>query len=139
MSKIEKNISIESCKLMIEDLSSYTTAFNSIEVHDKIAFANPGPDSSESLMAKMADFIVSINTVELSVVYSVRENGIRVSVRSACNDLDAGRIANVALEEFGSGGGHQFMAGGFALFSDNDLSKDQLIAKIKDGFIKNLI
>ena len=49
----------------------------------------------------------------MSVVYSLREDGIKFSVRSELEEIDAGKVIACALKGVGNGGGHKGMAGGF--------------------------
>jgi len=53
-----------------------------------------------------------LDTTDNTVVYSVKDDGIKISVRSV-GTINAGKVANQALEGIGSGGGHENMAGGF--------------------------
>ena len=47
-------------------------------------------------------------------IYAKRHGGYKFSIRSEHNDVHAGNLANIALKEWGNGGGHASMAGGFA-------------------------
>lgn len=47
------------------------------------------------------------------MIYAIRSDGIKFSVRSALNHVDAGRVVAKALADYGNGGGHPAMAGGF--------------------------
>ena len=60
------------------------------------------------------NFILNLDVVTFAVVYSRKENGFKFSVRSELDELNAGTIAEEALQTVGSGGGHRSMAGGFA-------------------------
>ena len=51
--------------------------------------------------------------VDLAIVYAVRKDGVKFSVRSEIRAIDAGSLVHSVLEEYGNGGGHQAMAGGF--------------------------
>ena len=64
------------------------------------------------MVAIVADFILSLIEVEVSVVYCERPDGLKFSVRSERRDVDAGALAAQALEGIGDGGGHAYMAGG---------------------------
>ena len=109
--------SLEHCSLKYDDLKAYATAINSIKIFDKVSFANTGYDCPEALIATISDFMIDIAEVEFSVVYSIRDDGIKLSVRSL-GTLDAGVITNEALNGIGGGGGHAEMAGGFVPFGD---------------------
>ena len=62
----------------------------------------------------ISDFILALDIIEFSVIYAVRGEGYKFSVRSEIPELHAGKIVNEALASVGSGGGHARMAGGYA-------------------------
>ncbi len=49
----------------------------------------------------------------MCVVYAMRNNGVKVSLRSELKNVKAGTAIAEALDGMGSGGGHASMAGGF--------------------------
>lgn len=61
----------------------------------------------------VTDFILALIEVEVAIVFSYREDGIKISVRSEDPHIHAGNLIHGALAEVGSGGGHATMAGGF--------------------------
>lgn len=108
------------------DLSAYGAAIENIEVFDDIGFSYIPFECPNSLVAIISDFILSLDVVDVSVVYSVNASGIKFSVRSEKKGVDAGKYVRKALEGYGSGGGHAAMAGGFI---DNEV-----ISKIGEGY-----
>ncbi|MBP7175397.1 MAG: DHH family phosphoesterase [Thermoclostridium sp.] len=100
-------------KLQYCELTAYSNAINNIRLYDNVAFAYLGVDCPDSLIGTISDFIMSLKEVELSIVYSKRESGVKFSVRNETPGYDAGRIIMKALDGLGSGGGHKTMAGGF--------------------------
>lgn len=127
--------SLEHCSIKFDDLKAYGNAINSIKVYNNISFANTGVNCPEALIASICDFMLDLVEVEFSVVYSIKQEGIKLSIRSS-GDLDAGRITNVALNGIGGGGGHHSMAGGFVPVTDNKIDIDLLISEIQDRFIE---
>lgn len=126
---------LESNAVMLEDLKAYGSAIESISVEDGISFANTGKDCPEALIAAIADFMVELQDVYFSVVYSVRREGIKISVRSENHGgCHAGEIVIEALEGMGTAGGHQSMAGGYVSFRSNKEPVDVLINRIKENF-----
>lgn len=126
---------LESNAIQLEDLKAYASAIESIAVEDGISFANTGEDCPEALIAEVADFMAELQNVYFSVVYSIRKESIKFSVRSmrhiGCN---AGEIIIEALEGLGTGGGHVTMAGGYVSLRDKDEPADVLVAKIIENF-----
>lgn len=126
---------LENSSLCFEDLVAYSSAISSIEVYDNVSFADTGADCPEALIANVSDFMLALVEVAFSVVYSRREEGIKLSVRSQNEVLDAGKIVAEALEGVGNGGGHASMAGGFVPFQGSDGEAVILLDEIKERFI----
>lgn len=126
---------LENSSLYFEDLIAYSKAISSIEVFEDISFADTGENCPEALIASISDFMLALVEVSFSVVYSRKEEGIKLSVRSDGTSLDAGKIASAALRGIGSGGGHATMAGGFVPFDGNDREEDLLIQEIRERFL----
>ncbi len=99
--------------LELSDLKAYGAAIDNIHIKDSVGFACIPLDCPDALIAIISDFILSLNVVDISVVYAVRKDGVKFSVRSERKWVDAGELVQKALEEYGNGGGHQAMAGGF--------------------------
>ena len=131
--------SLETSTLQFEDLNAYANAIKSIKVYDNISFANTGNHCPEPLIASISDFMLLIAGVNLCVVYSIKVDGIKISVRSDVGSFDAGQLTNDALAGIGSGGGHPFMAGGFVPFTENHEKVDKLIEHIENNFIDTVI
>lgn len=115
MSDIDMIRLFESHSLILTDLDAYREALKDLKIYGKnVGIANVGADCSEAMMGTLSDFIMSLDIVEFSVVYSYRAGGLKLSVRSERGDLDAGVIVRKALAGYpGGGGGHAGMAGGF--------------------------
>lgn len=122
------------------DLKAYGAAINNISLHKNIGFATIPFDCPDGLIAIISDFILALDLVEFSVVYSTRSNGYKFSVRSELEKLDSGKIVRAALARIGesSGGGHAFMAGGFlSLDAVNSISGD-VRKTIEEAFINEI-
>lgn len=127
--------SLEHCSISLIDLKAYGNAINSIKVYNNLSFANTGCDCPEGLIASISDFMLDLIEVDFSVVYSLKKDGIKLSVRSS-GLLDAGKITNEALKGLGSGGGHASMAGGFVPIDGGSDDADRKIAEIEDRFLE---
>ena len=135
---LQKLTSLESSNLQLADLKEYMTAINNIKVIGPVSFANTGDDCHEALIAMISDFTLSISEIQFSIVYSIKEDGIKISTRSKSEKYDAGKITKAALEGLGSGGGHPFMAGGFVPLKHGKNLSRSIIHKIEKGFLKNI-
>lgn len=125
--------SLEMSVIQFEDLHAYVNAINSIKVYDNMSFANTGEDCPEALIASISDFMLALDEVNLTVVYSEKRGGIKLSIRSE-KQYDAGLITKNALVGMGNGGGHEQMAGGFVP-KKKSVSTDQMISNLEDRFV----
>lgn len=128
--------SLEHCSLKFEDLKAYANAINSIKIYDNISFANTGYNCPEALIASISDFMLDLVEIDFSVVYSIRDDGIKLSVRSI-GEINAGIVTNDALSDIGGGGGHAEMAGGFVSFSSGTSRRkiSLMIEHIEERFL----
>lgn len=131
--------SLEHCSLKFDDLKSYAIAINSIKVYDNVSFANTGYNCPEALIASISDFMLDLVEVDFSVVYSIKDDGIKLSVRSL-GKIDAGIVTNRALADIGGGGGHAAMAGGFVPFKEktDNYNIELLIGNIQERFLNEI-
>ena len=103
---------LNGAQLTKADLYLYSDAFRSVEVYDGIGFMRlDAPD--DSLLASAGDIVLSLDTVDVVIAYSVRPGGVKLSVRSETGSVKANALVRFILEGRGFGGGHDHMAGGF--------------------------
>lgn len=126
---------LEHCSISIDDLKAYANAINSIKVCYNVSFANTGSNCPEALIASISDFMLDLIEVDFSVVYSLKKEGIKISVRSM-GKYNAGRITNKALSGIGCGGGHEVMAGGFVPLKEGERDIDAVIGDIQERFLR---
>lgn len=103
---------LERNNMEFSDLKAYGEAIERIELYDKIGFSCIPFSCPDALIAILSDFILALIEVEVAVVFSFREDGIKLSVRSEDPDIHAGDLLHEALKGLGSGGGHAVMGGG---------------------------
>lgn len=105
----------EGSSLQLKDLNAYRQALANLKVcGNNIGFANVGAGCTEAMMGTLSDFIMSLEEVRVSVVYSYRVGGLKISLRSETQDLDVSMIIRSVLSGYpGGGGGHSGMAAGF--------------------------
>lgn len=127
--------SLDNSRIFFDDLKAYASAIESISIYGNLSFATAGKNCPEALIATISDFVLALDEVCLSVVYSIKADGIKLSVRSDNYKFDAGCLTNEALKGIGNGGGHPAMAGGFVPFRDNT-SEEMLLGLIKERFIE---
>ncbi len=108
----DKLASLERNNLVLEDLRAYGAAVESIRVYGAIGFSSVPFPCPDAMLAILSDFILSLVEVEVAVLSSRREDGIKLSVRSEAPGVHAGELTRRALRGLGEGGGHAGMAGG---------------------------
>lgn len=94
------------------DLKAYGAAIESIAIYGKVGFSYIPFSCPDALIGILSDFILALNEVDIAVVASRREDGIKMSVRSESEEVHAGELIHAALSDLGDGGGHAAMAGG---------------------------
>ena len=140
---VYKQADVDKIKIMyhdvleLDDLKAYGAAIDNIYINDGVGFAWIPLDCPDALIAIISDFILSLNVVDISIVYAVRRDGIKFSVRSEHGDIDAGKMVADVLKDYGSGGGHREMAGGF-IPKENMDRIDGMHARIEEEFMKQI-
>ncbi|MDR0223065.1 MAG: DHH family phosphoesterase [Oscillospiraceae bacterium] len=66
-----------------------------------------------NILGFISDIALQVDTVDVCAVYSLRENGARLSVRSCSREVMASELAEYITDGVGSGGGHRDKAGGW--------------------------
>lgn len=127
---------LDVCTLKLKDLDSYYNAITNLKVYDHIAFVNIGANCSESTLAQICDFLITLRELEFIVVHSYRDGGIKFSVRSEDPRLDAAEIIKRALTDSGDGGGHATMAAGFIPDIHNINSATTISLLIEERFLE---
>ncbi|MCL2264512.1 MAG: DHHA1 domain-containing protein [Treponema sp.] len=117
-------------EISVSDLDLYAEAFKTIEIYDEVAFLRL-KNVNDSLLGAAGDIVVSVSGVDIVVAYSIRDRGVKLSVRSACKQVKANDLVKYLVEGFGVGGGHDNMAGGF--ITKENLSESRVL----DTFIKH--
>lgn len=125
-------------EIQFNDLAAYANAIQSIKVFDNISIAHTGENCPEPLIASISDFMLALSEIDCTIVYSIREDGIKLSVRSCDPRIDSGILTNTALKGIGSGGGHQTMAGGFVPYPKEMDSMDLFVHSIEERFMEEL-
>ncbi len=95
-----------------DDLRAYGAAIQNICIYDRTGFAYIPFNCAQALIAIISDFILSLDVVDIAIVYAMQTDGIRFSIRSEETRIHAGTLISRTLNGLGSGGGHPGMSGG---------------------------
>ena len=112
---------LEHNNMELNDLKAYGAAIENIKIYGSTGFAFIPFSCPDALIGIISDFMLELNSVDVTVIYSKREDGYKFSIRSESPSVDAGSVINLALKDVGTGGGHPSMAGG--LIKAEDVSK----------------
>ena len=115
----EKLAGLEKNTMEFSDLRAYGSAIENIRVYGTLGIAAIPFACPDALIALVADFILSLEEVEVAIIYAYRAKELKFSVRSEDPGVHAGTLINRALRDLGNGGGHAEMAGG-------SISRDKL-------------
>ena len=130
LSDIDMIVELKGNEISVQDLDLYAEAFKTVEIYDELAFLRLR-NVNDSLLGAAGDIVVSVAGVEIVIAYSIREAGIKFSVRSTCNKVKANDIVRYIVQGCGVGGGHDNMAGGF--IPNEKLSASRML----DTFVKH--
>ncbi len=103
---------LENSVLELSDLRAYGAAIENIAIFEEVGFSFIPFECPDGLIASVSEFILSLSSVSVAVVYAKRNGGLKFSVRSELPHLNAGKLLNLSLKKIGNGGGHMSMAGG---------------------------
>lgn len=132
LARLERN------NMEFSDLKVYGSAIESIELYDKVGLSYLSFPCPDALIAIISDFILALQEVDVAVVFSYREDGIKFSVRSEDSYIHAGHLVREALHGYGDGGGHATMDGGMIQKENECLLGRYLKDVIRDAFLRIL-
>ncbi len=113
LADIEQLRYFENSSLRKDDLIAYQEAISNLKLYGRLGIAKIGDDCSEAIIGSISDFLLALNEIDCTLVYSYRVGGLKFSIRSESNKIDAGKVIKEALKGLGDGGGHSTMAAGF--------------------------
>ena len=128
--------SLETNNMEFGDLKAYGSAIDNIRSYGKVAFSYLDFKCPDALVAALSDFLLALAEIEVVVIYAKRDDGYKFSLRSEREDCHAGDLANMALAEWGNGGGHASMAGGFVLAERLPREKTYLYDRVQEHFVE---
>ncbi|MCI8484649.1 MAG: DHH family phosphoesterase [Lachnospiraceae bacterium] len=118
-----------------DDLRAYGAAIQNIQIFGGTGFAYIPFNCANALIAIISDFILSLDVVDIAVIYAMQTEGVRFSVRCEQNRVHAGSLISQALHSWGSGGGHPSMAGGMIPMDHLSLLGEDIHITIQNSFL----
>ena len=129
--KIEKELIplLTNSVLSLREIQIAGEALNSINNDREHHFAvTCAAKCDPNILGYVNDLIIQVDTINVSVVCCFVSGGIRISVRSCINDINAVELTRFITDGIGSGGGHRQKAGGFiSLDKMPDVDPDTIV------------
>ncbi len=98
--------------LSIKDIPIFKMAASNAKIQDSLFFTTLTAETSKELVSILADFFLRLREISVSVIIENQPTRRHVSVRSKSDSISAAVVIRRALLRIGSGGGHDYMAGG---------------------------
>lgn len=117
--------------LVISDIALFREAFENKLINDNFCFILLRSDSAPDSVSLLADFFLNIHEIDFVVVAYLSDKHYRLSVRSDTEELPAHELLQMAINGIGSGGGHEYMAGGLI-----DKASHHAVEQLNDRFLK---
>lgn len=116
---------LETNNMEFQDLQGYVSAIDNVKIFGRVGFSYLDFECPDALVAILSDFLLSLIEIDVVILYAKRTNGVKFSFRSERAEVHAGKLAEEGLCEWGNGGGHATMAGGFV--PDGVLPEDKIL------------
>lgn len=101
------NLSLEELAIVGEAVANYT-----YDEKYRFAIVEAKP-CDPNILGIISDLLFEVDIVDISLVFSVLDMGVKISVRSCNEENDAASLAEYIARDRGGGGGHIDKAGGF--------------------------
>jgi nanoRNase/pAp phosphatase (c-di-AMP/oligoRNAs hydrolase) len=98
--------------LSVKDIPLFAMAAENAKINGSLFFTTVNTEASKELISILADFFLRLREIAVSVIIEDQSEKKHVSVRSKSPDISASVVIRKALNQIGSGGGHDSMAGG---------------------------
>jgi nanoRNase/pAp phosphatase (c-di-AMP/oligoRNAs hydrolase) len=115
-----------------KDLPSFSMAISNSKIRKNIFFSLIDIDTSQEVISILADFFLRFREILVTIIVETEGKTRHVSVRSRDPHISAARIVRNALKDLGSGGGHDYMAGGL-IDTEAVIDEDELFQRFLDA------
>ena len=105
---------LRNANISIEELETAGAALLRCDYNEQYRFAvvKAGP-CDPNVLGLISDMVLEVDAIDVCIVFSAHDNGVKLSVRSCDKEIKANEMAAVICAGLGSGGGHQVKAGGY--------------------------
>lgn len=110
---------LQNSNISARELEIASDAMNSAVVDKEYRFAIvQSKPCDPNILGLISDFVLQVSEIDICVVFSKLEYGIKFSARSCVKETKADHLARIISKDVGSGGGHRYKAGGFIGLKD---------------------
>ena len=89
-----------------------STALSNTKIYSHALICGIGDIDNADMIGEVADLLLRHEEVDWVMCYGFCNDQILISFRTQDSSLDAGDVARKVVDELGTGGGHEHMAGG---------------------------
>ncbi len=135
----EKLARIEYPKLPLEYFRSLHNALGEAWLYNDIAISSIGTLYRPDLVAEVAEYLLRIEGVRWSIAIGFYRGDLYISMRTdASEEADASEVIRGIIDDRGSAGGHNVMAGGYIPEVPHE-EREKLVQEIIDRAVKKLL
>lgn len=114
----ELMIRYRNSNLSLDELENVGAALMQSEYNEEYRFAVVKAGACDpNILGVISDLMLEVDAVDVCLVFSVMERGVKFSVRSCVKEVQANELADEISRGIGSGGGHLIKAGGYIQMS----------------------
>lgn len=120
---------IQGTEFTQETLDGINVAITNREIRGSCLVSFTELCDERDVLPQAADYLLRLEGVTTSVVFGVVNETVQVSARTTNGNLDIGKVLHEALNDIGSAGGHDYMAGGeipLGIFAEEIQHDDQV-------------
>jgi nanoRNase/pAp phosphatase (c-di-AMP/oligoRNAs hydrolase) len=99
-------------RLPVEYFLAVNNALDNAHIYGTVLIANLQKIVFPEIVAEMADFLIRLENIETVLCMGLYNVEMILSIRTVCQDLNAGDIIKRVVSGLGTAGGHGMMAGG---------------------------
>ncbi len=124
------NITLDELKIAGVSLLGY-------EYYEEFRYAILHADPCDpNILGLISDFALTVDSVDVVLIYSIMPFGVKFSVRSCRKEIEANDLAAYLASGVGSGGGHRMKAGGLIQYElvTGEMLEKEGYSKTKLGF-----
>ncbi len=122
---------LRNANITLQELKIAGVALLGYEYYEEYRYAIMHADPCDpNILGLISDFALTVDSVDVVVIYSILPFGLKYSVRSCVKEVEANDLAAYLAAGVGSGGGHKMKAGG--LIQYDLLEKPVATARTRD-------